>query len=102
MAKDRASPFSLRHSRYFLPVTGGMIFIGSINIAIGYFMAPKEKLPSENQRIELVIPKSEFKWDAAGTNAYDAALLDAPLVDAVPLLPGSGSGSGSAGSNAPR
>jgi hypothetical protein len=91
VAKDRASPFSLRHSRYFLPVTGGMIFIGSVNIAIGYFMAPKEKLPSENQRIELVIPKSEFKWDAPGAE-YDSAPLDAPLSDA-PLSDASGSGS---------
>ena len=77
-----------------------MIFIGGVNIAIGYFMAPKEKLPSENQRIELVIPKSEFKWDAPGPAVYDAAPIDAPLNDAAPSVPASGSGS--AGSNAPR
>lgn len=36
VSKDRARPFSRKHRRYWLPVTGGMILIGIINVAIGY------------------------------------------------------------------
>ena len=36
MAKDRAKPFSRKHRKYWIPVTGGMILIGIINVAIGY------------------------------------------------------------------
>lgn len=34
-AKDRASPFSKKHRRYWIPVTGGMLLIGGLNVAIG-------------------------------------------------------------------
>ncbi len=34
MAKDRAAPFSRKHRKYWLPVTGGMVLIGFINVAI--------------------------------------------------------------------
>ncbi|TMQ10174.1 MAG: hypothetical protein E6J90_27655 [Deltaproteobacteria bacterium] len=36
MAKDRARPFSRKHRRYWIPVTGGMILIGVINVILGY------------------------------------------------------------------
>ena len=36
MSKDRAAPFSRKHRRYWIPVTGGMLLIGAINVAIGY------------------------------------------------------------------
>ena len=36
MSKDRARPFSRKHRRYWLPVTGGMVLIGILNIIIGY------------------------------------------------------------------
>lgn len=36
--KDRARPFSKKHRRYWIPVTGGMIFIGAINLAIGLYL----------------------------------------------------------------
>lgn len=35
MAKDRAAPFSKKHRRYWLPVTGGMILIGILNVTLG-------------------------------------------------------------------
>lgn len=35
MSKDRAAPFSKKHRRYWLPVTGGMIVIGAINVGLG-------------------------------------------------------------------
>jgi hypothetical protein len=36
VSKDRARPFSRKHRRYWIPVTGGMILIGLINLALGY------------------------------------------------------------------
>lgn len=36
MSKDRARPFSRKHRRYWIPVTGGMLLIGAINVAIGF------------------------------------------------------------------
>jgi hypothetical protein len=35
VAKDRAAPFSKKHRRYWLPVTGGMVLIGLINVFLG-------------------------------------------------------------------
>jgi hypothetical protein len=35
VSKDRAAPFSKKHRRYWLPVTGGMILIGALNIGLG-------------------------------------------------------------------
>lgn len=35
MAKDRAAPFSKKHRRYWLPVLGAMVTIGSINVGLG-------------------------------------------------------------------
>lgn len=35
MSKDRAAPFSRKHRRYWIPVTGGMILIGAINVGLG-------------------------------------------------------------------
>jgi hypothetical protein len=35
VSKDRAAPFSRKHRRYWIPVTGGMILIGAINVGLG-------------------------------------------------------------------
>lgn len=35
MAKDRARPFSRKHRKYWVTVTGGMLFICGLNVAIG-------------------------------------------------------------------
>lgn len=56
MAKDRAAPFSKKHRKYWIPVTGGMLLIGGINVAIGV-CTYKEPPPPE--RIELKIPGAE-------------------------------------------
>jgi hypothetical protein len=40
VAKDRARPFSRKHRRYWLTVTGGMLLIGAINVLIGFWMWP--------------------------------------------------------------
>ncbi|HEY3801565.1 MAG TPA: hypothetical protein VGL61_03125 [Kofleriaceae bacterium] len=44
MSKDRAAPFSRKHRRYWIPVTGGMILIGLVNLGLGLasYHAPKE------------------------------------------------------------
>lgn len=36
--KDRARPFSRKHRRTWIPVTGGMILIGLINLAVGSYL----------------------------------------------------------------
>jgi hypothetical protein len=36
VSKDRARPFSRKHRKYWIPVTGGMVLIGFINVIVGY------------------------------------------------------------------
>ena len=36
--KDRASPFSKKHRRYWLPVTGGMFVIMGVNVGLGWWV----------------------------------------------------------------
>jgi hypothetical protein len=36
VSKDRARPFSRKHRKYWIPVTGGMVLIGVINVIVGY------------------------------------------------------------------
>jgi hypothetical protein len=55
VSKDRAAPFSRKHRRYWLPVTGGMILICLINLAVGYCAYEPPAGPPE--RIELDIPQ---------------------------------------------
>ncbi|HEU0031182.1 MAG TPA: hypothetical protein VFQ53_11155 [Kofleriaceae bacterium] len=62
MAKDRARPFSRKHRRYWIPVTGGMILIGTINVALGYCSYDPPTKPPE--RIELQIPVRDAGVDA--------------------------------------
>jgi hypothetical protein len=56
VAKDRARPFSKKHRKYWIPVTGGMLLIGGINVGIG--MCAYDKGPDQVQRIEPVIPEA--------------------------------------------
>ena len=62
MSKDRAAPFSRKHRRYWIPVTGGMILIGVVNVAIG--LASYKRAP-DTQPIQLRIDAGTS--DAAGT-----------------------------------
>lgn len=50
VSRDRAAPFSRTHRRYWLPVTGGMILIGAINVGLGIC---SYEPPREPQRIDL-------------------------------------------------
>lgn len=63
MSKDRAAPFSKKHRRYWIPVTGGMIVIGIVNILIGL---RSYKAPEIPERIH-VSPHDAAPGDAAGT-----------------------------------
>lgn len=68
---DRATPFSSKHRRYWFPVTGGMILIGAINVAVG--LCSYER-PVDPQRIDLGM-------------AQDAAVPDAPNTIARSQIP---------------
>jgi len=74
MARDRAKPFSRKHRRYWLTVTGGMIFIMSINIGLGLWVydTKPRKLPTVVQPPATVID--------AGVDAGPDATV-APLAD---------------------
>lgn len=54
MAKDRARPFSRKHRKYWFTVTGGMLLIGLLNVAIG--MCAYESPNRTTERITLVLP----------------------------------------------
>ncbi len=77
MSKDRAAPFSRKHRRYWLPVTGGMLLIGAINVGLGF--CAYEGPPPEPEKIVPVIPPSPYDVDAG----VDAA----PRAPAPPAAP---------------
>jgi hypothetical protein len=56
--KDRAAPFSKKHRRYWIPVTGGMLLIGVVNVALGMC---SYKTPPTPERMEVIIPGHERK-----------------------------------------
>jgi hypothetical protein len=58
VSKDRAAPFSRKHRRYWIPVTGGMILIGVVNVALGMCSYHE---PPHTERIELHIPGHDRK-----------------------------------------
>lgn len=84
MSKDRAAPFSRKHRRYWLPVTGGMVLIGALNLAIGY--CSYDPPPPPPQKIELVIPPSSYARATATDAGIDAGMdsLAAPTPAPVP------------------
>jgi|HubBroStandDraft_5_1064220.scaffolds.fasta_scaffold437693_1 hypothetical protein len=50
VTKDRAAPFSRKHRRYWIPVTGGMVVIGLINVLLGL---SSYHAPQDPQRIDV-------------------------------------------------
>lgn len=72
MAKDRAAPFSRKHRRTWIPITGGMILIGIINVGIGIYLYNTG--PKDAPRKTPVVPRRG--WGAAidaGVPMPDAA-----------------------------
>ena len=54
MSKDRARPFSRKHRKYWIPVTGGMLLIGAFDLVLGYCSYTK---PSDiHERILYDVP----------------------------------------------
>ncbi len=86
--KDRSAPFSRKHRRYWLPVTGGMVLIGFINVLIGYCAWPGDQMDRVPERIIPKLPVSEFARpsDAGPSDAgpSDAGPSDAGPSDAGP------------------
>jgi hypothetical protein len=76
VAKDRARPFSRKHRRYWLTVTGGMLLIGAMNVLIGFWMWPgPERAPEP-----ILIDVPHVDLEPARQRGFDAG---AP-VDAAP------------------
>ena len=65
MSKDRARPFSRKHRKYWLTITGGMVLICVVNVAIGLcsYSAP----PPPPERIVLTLPAPTVVQRPAGT-----------------------------------
>jgi hypothetical protein len=77
VSKDRARPFSRKHRRYWIPVTGGMLLIGLINVALGYC---SYRRPSDvHERILLDVPSART---AGSAPAPQAATGCAPAITA--------------------
>jgi hypothetical protein len=85
VAKDRARPFSRKHRKYWIPVTGGMALIGFINVAIGFCTYTK---PSDVH--ERIMPDVTYVGSAsAGSAARAATNCDPALTTRVQAdLPG--------------
>jgi hypothetical protein len=77
VSKDRARPFSRKHRRYWIPVTGGMILIGLINVALGYCSYTR---PSDVH--ERIIPDVPWARGSAAGSAVRAATGCPPAITA--------------------
>jgi hypothetical protein len=94
VSKDRARPFSRKHRKYWIPVTGGMILIGIINVALGY--CSYSSAPEVHERI-LIEPQRDPAADMA-----QAAAKRALEKRAAEAAKNAGSGSAGSGSSLPR
>jgi hypothetical protein len=74
--KDRARPFSRKHRKYWIPVTGGMILIGLANVVLGYCSYTR---PSDVH--ERIIPDVPY---AAGSGS--AAVAPRAATGCVPAI----------------
>lgn len=54
MSKDRARPFSRKHRKYWITITGGMVLIGVLNLALG--LCSYEAPPPPPEPIVPVLP----------------------------------------------
>jgi hypothetical protein len=59
VAKDRAAPFSRKHRKYWLTITGGMVLIGLIDLVLGFTFWPHR--PDEGNGNEHVPIKYNVK-----------------------------------------
>jgi len=80
VAKDRARPFSRKHLRYWMTVTGGMLLIGGINVAIGYALWPGEPKPPE----PILFDVPQVTGEPARLHPIDAGLDPDAGIDSTP------------------
>lgn len=69
MAKDRARPFSRKHRKYWLTVTGGMVVIGAIDLILGWTFWP--------HRGDEDGPPQPIRYDVKRVEGAMATLYDA-------------------------
>jgi len=86
VVKDRARPFSKKHRRYWMTVTGGMLLIGAIDVCLGYVFWPHR--PGEDgppEPIKYDVPMVKGAW----ATLYDAGTPDVPrrIPRAAPAAP---------------
>jgi hypothetical protein len=93
VAKDRARPFSRKHRKYWIPVTGGMIVIGAINVGLGYCTYTPAPPPPQQIRIDDEDPAAKMAREAAkralekrAVEAGDAGVSDGPVLTPAPSL----------------
>ena len=77
VSKDRARPFSRKHLKYWLPVTGGMILIGVIDVILGWGSYTK---PSDVH--ERIIPDVPYARGSSMADAPSPATGCAPAIAA--------------------
>jgi hypothetical protein len=79
VAKDRARPFSRKHRKYWFTVTGGMLLIGVLNVAIG--MCGYEA-PVTPERIIPVLPPAGTPAQPATDGTISLAEIPAAVMRA--------------------
>jgi hypothetical protein len=72
VAKDRAAPFSKKHRRYWLPVTGGMVLIGLINVFLGVCTYERAGDP---EPIRVTIPTADSGAGSLGVAQIPADVM---------------------------
>ncbi len=80
MAKDRARPFSRKHRKYWLTITGGMVVIGAIDLLLGFTFWP-HRGDEDGVRQPILYDVPQVK--GAYAHLYDAGIVS----DAAPTLP---------------
>ena len=78
--KDRASPFSRKHRRYWLTTAGGMVLIMSLNLGLGFGLmrCKTDPPPKPDYRpIPPIVLPPDAGVDAAGEPGADAAVIEA-------------------------
>ena len=76
VSKDRARPFSKKHRRYWIPILGGMIVIGGINLGLGFCAYPGDKALYRTP--EPIVPVLPNLHPDGGGPMPDAAPADVP------------------------
>jgi hypothetical protein len=70
VAKDRARPFSRKHRKYWLTITGGMVVIGTIDLLLGFVFWPhRDDEDGPRQPIKFDVPQVQgelARWIDAG------------------------------------